>query len=194
MTDLVFNQHWRTNIWLTFNFVFAAIGKKNLAQTQIGRWKALSWGPPMFKKIRRFQEGDWGGGREGYWIKWRIESEDSCYSAKFLSSTASTRIKVAYSVGGTTVESKDYYLFTLQLSSGLSKVEPSVKIVLKTGVENTGRKIQQLNLLQNFQFWVNLTRISPLYASSRNWMWGFKQSFKMLTTLKNSVIRFSYCF
>ena len=93
-----------------------------------------------------------GEGKEGYWIKWRIESEDSCYSAKFLSSTASTRIKVAYSVGGTTVESKDYYLFTLQLSSGLSKVEPSVKIVLKTGVENTGRKIQQLNLLQNFQF------------------------------------------
>ena len=49
-------------------------------------WKALSWGPPMFKKIRRFQEGDGGEGRDGYWIKWRIESEDSCYSAKFLSS------------------------------------------------------------------------------------------------------------
>ena len=66
-------------------------------------------------------------------------------------STASTRIKVAshHCDDGANVESKDYYLFTLQLSSGLSKVEPSVKIVLKTGVENTGRKIQP-NLLQNF--------------------------------------------
>ena len=68
-------------------------------------------------------------------------------------SKASTRIKVAshHCGDGANVESKDYYLFTLQLSSGLSKVEPSVKIVLKTGVEKTGRKIQP-NLLQNFQF------------------------------------------
>jgi len=68
-------------------------------------------------------------------------------------SKASTRIKVAshHCDDGANVESKDYYLFTLQLSSGLSKVEPSVKIVLKTGVEKTGRKIQP-NLLQNFQF------------------------------------------
>ena len=156
--------------------------------------KGIELRAPNVQEDKKISRGWWGvgGGREGYWIKWRIESEDFCCSAEFQSSTASTRIKVAsYSVGGTTVESKDYYLFTLQLSSGLSKVEPSVKIVLTTGVENTGRKIQQLNLLQNFQFWVNLTRISPLYASSRNWMRGFKQSLKMLTTLKNSVIRFS---
>jgi len=160
---------------------------QNLAQTLKLDVKGIELRPPMFKKIRRFQEGEGMGTGGGIRIKWRIPSE------KFESSTASKRIKVACSVGGTTVEPKDYYLFTLQLSSGLSKVEPSVEIVLKTGVENTGRKIQP-NLLQNFQFWVNLTRISPLYASSRNWMWSFEQSFKMLTTLKNSVIRFSWLF
>ena len=64
----------------------------------------------------------WGEGRDKNKVKnWKWEF---LCSAKFESSKASTRIKVAYSVGGTNVESKDYYLFTLQLSSGLSKVEP----------------------------------------------------------------------
>jgi len=41
-------------------------------------------------------------------------------------SKASTRIKVAshHCGDGANVESKDYNLFTLRLSSGLSKVEP----------------------------------------------------------------------
>ena len=175
MTGLVFNQHWQTNSGQTLNIVFAAIGKKSCTDSN---WtvKGIELRAPNVQEDKKISRG-WGVGG-GIRIKWRIQSEDVC-SAKFSSPTASTRIKVAYSVGGTTVESKDYYLFTLQLSSGLSKVEPSVKIVLKTGVENTGRKIQP-NLLQNFQFWVNLTRISPLYASSRNWMWGFEQRFKML--------------
>ena len=163
-------RHWQ-------NLKRCFCGKwQNLAQTLKLDVKGIELRTPNVQEDKKISRG-WGVGG-GIRIKWRIQSEDVC-SAKFSSPTASTRIKVAYSVGGTTVESKDYYLFTLQLSSGLSKVEPSVKIVLKTGVENTGRKIQP-NLLQNFQFWVNLTRISPLYASSRNWMWGFEQRFKML--------------
>ena len=79
----------------------------------------------MFKNIRGFeeQEGSEVKGRDiGGTREFKVKSfygDEKC-------SKASTRIKVAshHCDDGANVESKDYYLFTLQLSSGLSKVEP----------------------------------------------------------------------
>ena len=129
---------WTLQRWQTSdkpNIVFAAIGKSGTVY-QIGH-KGIELRTPKFTKMRRFQEGEGEGGDE---IKWRFKKrkEEEAPALRNLYSFHKNQSRLCF--GDTTVESKDYYLFTLQLSSGLSKVQPSVKIVLKTGVEKYWQK------------------------------------------------------
>ena len=166
MTGLVFNQHWQTNSGQTLNIVFAAIGKKSCTDSN---WtvKGIELRAPNVQEDKKISRGWWGWG-EGRILnkvknwKWGLLllCKVSLFFLRLPRESKSPTLLVAPLLNPKIIIYSRY-----NCRQVFQRLNPSVKIVLKLVW-----KQWQKDQAAKFQFWVNLTRISPLYASSRKWM------------------------